>query len=147
MADRMSAAEYRALIAKGGKNRRNKYHAVPAYRCDSCAAALPWGGAKCHACGSDYSIRFDSTAEAKRYDQLVILQRAGQITDLKRQVPFPIHIEGQKTAAYLADFTYTDSEGRQHVEDVKSPATMTPLARLKIKQVEAQYGITVEIVR
>ena len=76
---------------------------------------------------------FDSKKEKRRFDELKILQRVGEISDLKTQVPFEL-IPTQKGAdgktlerpvKYIADFTYTDKNGRFVVEDVKSPVTRT----------------------
>lgn len=33
-------------------------------------------------------MKFDSIKEARRYNELLLLQRAGELRDLKRQVPF-----------------------------------------------------------
>lgn len=140
--NRMSAADYRAMIAK--KPKPNKYGAVPAWRCERCAAEVVWGGAKCVACGCDYSIRFPSQAEARRYDLLVSMQRMGLITDLRIQVPFEITIEGEGLCRYLADFVYFDAKKRRRVEDVKSPASRTPMYRLKKKAMRLQHGIEIE---
>lgn len=70
-------------------------------------------------------IRFDSRKEADRYVELCILQKAGIIFDLQRQVQFtliPAQYEGKKcvfrATNYYADFTYIQ-DGRLVVEDVK----------------------------
>ena len=68
---------------------------------------------------------FDSVKEADRYAELAILQRAGQISDLRVQVPFEL-VPKQKKAngkterpiLYVADFTYMQN-GEKVVEDVK----------------------------
>jgi hypothetical protein len=56
--------------------------------------------------------------------ELCLLQRAGEISDLKRQVPFELipKQEGERAVKYIADFVYTE-RGKQVVEDVKSSAT------------------------
>ena len=129
--ERMTAAEYRATA---GKPRRNKYGAVPDYRCGECNSA--------------HVLRFDSKAEARRWDKLCEMQKLGLIKDLKRQVPFKIAVDGAGIATYLLDFSYRDDEGNVRYEDVKGgKATQTPLSKLKIKLVEAQHGIKVEIVQ
>ena len=51
-------------------------------------------------------FKFDSKWEAERYGQLVMLQRANHIRDLKTQVRFDIVINEQKVCTYVADFTY-----------------------------------------
>ena len=70
-------------------------------------------------------IAFDSQKEAKRYQELKLLERAGLIQDLQRQVKFvliPAQTENGKVVErkmeYIADFVYTQN-GEQVVEDVK----------------------------
>jgi hypothetical protein len=83
-------------------------------------------------------ITFDSKAEARRYSELKIRERAGEITQLALQPPFPIVVNGQKIGVYRADFSYFESKsGGRVVEDVKGYST--PIFRLKKKLVEALY--------
>lgn len=86
-----------------------------------------------------------SKAEAKRCDELHLLQRAGQIHRLEREPSFPVSINGIKVFTYKADFSYfTDSE--RVIEDVKG--MVTPVYRLKKKAVEAFYpGVKIVEVR
>jgi hypothetical protein len=93
-------------------------------------------------------IKHDSKKEARRWMELCLLQRAGEISDLKRQVPFELipKQEGERAVKYIADFVYTEN-GKQVVEDVKSPATkknpeyvikrklMRYIHNIKIKQI------------
>ena len=72
---------------------------------------------------------FDSLKEAQRYAELKLLERAGEISDLRMQVPYTLQPEyfdrdGKKIAPirYYADFVYSTRDG-QIIEDVKSPAT------------------------
>ena len=75
-------------------------------------------------------ILFDSQAEARRYAELKLMQRAGEIGHLERQVPFEI-IPKMKTkdgrtiraTKYVADFTYYTKGGQYVVEDVKGKKT------------------------
>ena len=74
-------------------------------------------------------IVFDSKLEANRYTDLLILQKAGIISDLKCQPAFVLlegfkDITGKREQAikYRADFVYYEN-GRKVVEDVKSKAT------------------------
>lgn len=71
-------------------------------------------------------IVFDSAREARRWSALILLQRAGKITGLERQVVYvlapSVKIEGEKRARpamkFTADFRYT--QGRcEVVEDSK----------------------------
>lgn len=94
-------------------------------------------------------IEFDSAKEARRYSELRLLERAGQIRGLELQPEFPIVIDGSpvkyasgRNAKYVGDFSYFEGT-RRVVEDVKSPATATPLYRLKRALVEHIYHVTI----
>ena len=72
---------------------------------------------------------FDSKKERERWNELRLLERAGAITKLQRQVPFEIipsqYRDGkciERAAKYIADFTYYEN-GELVVEDVKSEIT------------------------
>ena len=75
--------------------------------------------------------KFDSMKEYRRYCELLLLEKGGVISDLKRQVKFvliPSQKEGKKTiereCSYYADFIYHDNEtGETVVEDVKGMRT------------------------
>jgi hypothetical protein len=88
-------------------------------------------------------ITFDSKAEAKRYADLRLLERGGQISDLKMQPEFPFRLNGGLIFTYRADFSY-----RQGVclviEDVKG--FDTPVSKLKRKIIEADSGLTIRCV-
>lgn len=86
-------------------------------------------------------ITFDSKAEASRYWELTIMQRAGEISDLQLQVPFGL-IPAQRRSdgkmergvVYVADFTYRDRNGRLVVEDVKGLKNGTAYQLFAIKR-------------
>ena len=90
-------------------------------------------------------IKFDSIAEAKRWSELTLLQRAGEITDLKRQVVINCIVNDQPICKYIADFTYQKSTGESVAEDVKG--FETALFRLKAKLVRACTGTVIQIVK
>ncbi|MCR5876953.1 DUF1064 domain-containing protein [Phenylobacterium sp. J367] len=88
-------------------------------------------------------IEFDSAKEAKRWGELQLLERAGQITNLRRQVPYPLTVDGVRVAKLIVDFEYRE-KGEVVVEDVKSAYTRTlPVWRLKSKLFKAIYGFPV----
>jgi hypothetical protein len=104
------------------------------------------------------NIRFASKAEARRYGELKLLEKAGRIEDLELQPSFPLHAASSGTPPswaptlrtlvghYRGDFRYRDVKtGKWITEDVKG--LDTPMSRWKRKHVAIQYGITVEIVR
>lgn len=109
----------------------------------------------CPACGERYDVappvqcrcggiafdRFMSKGEANRWMQLRLIQRAGEISDLQRQVWFPlvtVTADGKpvKFADYVADFTYTE-DGKTVIEDYKSRSGIDPVASLKLRIMEA----------
>jgi len=87
-------------------------------------------------------INFDSELEAKRYRQLKLLQRAGEIKNLKLQVPFLLQEAFKKNGKiykkieYIADFVY-EEKGQVVVEDVKG--MKTELFKIKQKLFEYKY--------
>lgn len=95
-------------------------------------------------------ILFDSKKEAKRYGELKLLERAGVITNLRRQVPFTL-VPSQKRngkvierpVVYKADFVYSEN-GEDIVEDVKSVATKTKEYVIKRKLLLWEYGLRVK---
>jgi hypothetical protein len=98
-------------------------------------------------------IKFRSKAEAHRYGELKLLEKAGRIRHLELQPAFPLTAHGRKLATYVADFSYEKpqiAEGgvvlwTRIIEDVKG--MLTPMYRLKKKWAELQYGITITEVR
>ena len=94
-------------------------------------------------------MTFDSKKEAVRYKELTLLQKAGMIKCLQRQVVFEI-IPSQKEdgkvverpVKYVADFTYYEG-GELVVEDVKSPATRTDAYKIKRKLMRYLLGIRI----
>jgi len=88
-------------------------------------------------------IAFDSQKEAKRFGDLKLMQKAGEISDLTLQPKFDIVINGVKVCSYVADFSYIEN-GVKVVEDVKSEVTRKlPTYRLKNKLMRAVHGIAI----
>jgi len=88
-------------------------------------------------------ITFDSQAEARRYEQLRLLQRAGDISELnvhERIVIVPAELlDGklERDLFYEADFTYVE-HGWRVVEDVKG--VQTQLFRLKWRLLRQRWA-------
>lgn len=76
---------------------------------------------------------YDSKAEAKRAEELKLLQRAGKITDLQEQVPFELIPKqaGERAVVYKSDFTYWEN-GSFVVEDVKGMKTREYVIKRKL---------------
>lgn len=87
-------------------------------------------------------IRFDSKAEASRYQQLKFMQNSGQISNLQLQPVFVLQPafkhQGRTIQAikYIADFQY-EADGKIVVEDVKG--VQTAEFRLKMKLLLHHY--------
>lgn len=102
-------------------------------------------------------LTFDSKKEARRYDELMLMQNAGMIRNLKLQVRFCL-IEGYTTTEnvkhkgeyYVADFVYErktapDCNGDVHwlkvVEDAKGYRTQ--VYRNKAKLFREKFGFSI----
>ena len=86
-------------------------------------------------------VKFDSKLEATRYTELKLLERSGQIKDLKLQPSYeliPTFRKGNKTykkASYIADFSYYDNElNKTIIEDTKGFKTDVYILKKKIYQ-------------
>ncbi len=84
--------------------------------------------------------KFDSRKELQRYLELRLLERNGEITDLRRQVKFEL-IPSQKdkkgkclerAVTYIADFVYKDRQGNTVVEDTKGMRTKEYIIKRKL---------------
>lgn len=98
---------------------------------------------------------FDSVKEARRWCELCLLEKAGEITDLRRQVEFPllptqreasteVYQRGEnkgkpkpgkvieKPVVYVADFVYMTKEGETVVEDTKGFRTKDYVLKRKM---------------
>lgn len=93
--------------------------------------------------------KFDSKAESRRYIELKNLAQTHKIQDLRLQVPFELipsqYQDGkcvERSVKFIADFTYLEN-GSLVVEDVKSPATITPVYIVKRKLLLYKHGIRI----
>lgn len=97
---------------------------------------------------------FDSAKEWRRNQELEIMQRAGEISELNRQVPFvlmPSYTivdettrQGFRTIReirYIADFTYRLKNGKRIIEDVKG--VQTEVFKIKRKLLERKIALGV----
>lgn len=110
-------------------------------------------------------IRYDSTGEAKRFAFLQIMERAGELKDLRYHVKYElvpaivedvvVHLKTkdkikkqvvQKARYYEADFVYTvTSTGEEIVEDFKGQAT--ELFLFKAALFRYMYGKSITLVK
>ena len=110
-----------------------------------------YGNRKCQFNG----IEFDSKHEMERYKDLYLLQKAGEINNLRTQVAFMLIPEQRETShelykagphkgelkpgklierkcEYIADFVYMDKDGNYIVEDAKGMHTKEYLIKRKL---------------
>lgn len=103
---------------------------------------------------------FDSSKEYRRFCELKLLQRAGKISDLQRQVEFvliPTQREPdvigprggvkkgmllEKECTYYADFVYVNDKGEKVVEDTKG--VKTEAYNIKRKLMLYVHGIRIK---
>ena len=94
-------------------------------------------------------VTFDSRREARRYEELQLLQQAGEIKNLRRQVKFVLiptqrepNIIGprggvkkgkllERECSYIADFVYGEN-GKMVVEDAKGLRTKDYIIKRKL---------------
>lgn len=83
-------------------------------------------------------ITFDSVKEYRRWCELSLLERAGTIQNLKRQVKFELipsqRVDGkviERPCTYIADFVYTEN-GKMVVEDTKGFRTTDYIIKRKL---------------
>ncbi len=104
-------------------------------------------------------LSFASKAEAKRYAELRLLEKAGEVSNLRLQPRYELLVDNAnypqdgrgrqvQIGRYIADFAYVriwNGRGKAIVEDVKGYDL--PLAKWKRKHCEAQYGIQIMVIR
>jgi len=83
---------------------------------------------------------FASKRESDRFGQLALLEMAGKIRDLGKQVRFHLTVNGIHVCDYIDDFVYVEN-GERVVEDVKGFRTQE--YKLKRKLMLAVHGVTI----
>lgn len=83
-------------------------------------------------------MTFDSAKEARRWSELSLLERAGAIQNLQRQVKYELipsqRIAGkvvERACTYIADFVYEEN-GQTVVEDTKGYKTPEYIIKRKL---------------
>jgi hypothetical protein len=97
-------------------------------------------------------ITFDSKKEARRWVELEMMQAEGQISELRRQVPFvlapAVKLDGEDRTKpalrYVADAVYMEN-GQMVAEDTKSaPTRKLPAYRIKRHLMATVHGIQIK---
>lgn len=104
--------------------------------------------------------QFDSVKEGRRFQSLRLMEKAGMIEDLRRQVTFTLippqdirdrktgkHLRTERACRYVADFVYTDNrDGKTIVEDVKGYRGGQAYAIFSIKRKLMLYLFGIEVI-
>lgn len=85
-----------------------------------------------------------SKRENKRAQDLRLLEKIGEISDLEEQVKYELipKQEGERAVTYTADFRYKDKQGKIHIEDSKGFKTQQYIIRRKLMR--WVHGIRIE---
>lgn len=86
-------------------------------------------------------ITFPSRLEARRYTELQLLKRAGEVVSFNRQVNYKIVVNGHHITTYRADFVVLWKDGEETVEDTKG--VKTPEYKIKAALMKAVHGIEI----
>jgi hypothetical protein len=120
---------------------RQKYHARPCWVVGGTVADTRAAADALARASGDKVIYFHSTREARRWLELLTLERCGRISDLRRQQRFVLRgASGQVIETYVADFVYSEG-GAQIVEDCKGRRTAA--YRRKRRWMLSEFGITI----
>ncbi|MDU8351288.1 DUF1064 domain-containing protein [Pseudomonas syringae pv. actinidiae] len=119
----MTTADYRQLMAQA-------------------PASVPGRNGKYNAKKCEYKgIIFDSLGEMKRYKELEVLVRVGEIFDLQRQITHSIVVNDVLICKYKSDFEYSTKAGERVVEDFKG--FRTPEYKIKRNLMLAVNGVSI----
>jgi hypothetical protein len=122
-----------------------KYHAQKTTLCINCGLDI-----KDYTCPCADPYTFDSKREAARYQELLLLMKAGEVKEIGLQPGYVLldgYIKNGKKVrpiVYRADFKVYYTDGRVEVEDVKGFKTKE--FRLKEKLFNAKYDEGLKIV-
>ena len=123
-------------LAAETEKKQRKYHNLPTER------QLPNGNV----------LVFDSKKEAAYFDELMVLQAAGVVRDVRLQVQYLLQAaytsaetgERYRAINYLADFSFEKNENgnwKRHVVDVKGRRTKDYIMKKKLM---ADMGVYIE---
>lgn len=93
------------------------------------------------------NILHHSKLEARRCDELAILELAGEISGLQAhpQPQYSLDVNGVHICDVRPDFEYVDRDGNLITEDTKG--VQTEVSKLKFRLFEALHGRPIQIVR
>ena len=128
-----------ALSPRAPGRRRRSIQAAPATR-------SKYGAQHCEIEHKGKVIKCASKAEAKRFGELILLEKVQKICGLRFHPRFPIAVRQQDICTYVGDAMYYDRDARTWaVEDIKG--FETEVFKLKAKLFRASYAHELRIVK
>lgn len=97
------------------------------------------------------NIKFDSIAEGRRYSELKLLLKVGEITNLQLQPKYLLQDSFKKNGKayrkieYVADFYYITKDDKEVVEDVKGYCNQLYLMKKKLFEYKYKELTIVEV--
>ena len=122
--DKMTSAEFRNYLEKKDQAKDSKFGAIPTETADGQI--------------------FQSTLEATYYNRMWVLQKAGEVQTIERQVRYEFIVNGVLVGTYLLDFRVTYTNGTIEHVDCKSQPTKTALYMIKKALMMALYKIEIK---
>jgi len=83
--------------------------------------------------------KFQSKKEARKWQELEMLKKNGDIKDFGKQLKLSLDVNGVHIANYYLDFWIENHDGSLEYIEIKSPITMTPTWKLKWKLAKVLY--------
>jgi len=89
-------------------------------------------------------ITFHSQREAARWQELMLMNQAGEVSNIRLQVAYPIVVNDVHVCTYIADFVYIETYRGISIEIVEDcKGYQTAVYRMKRKLMKAIYGIDI----
>lgn len=88
----------------------------------------------------------DSKLEAKHYNELIILEKFGEIHSLVFHPKWDATVNGEKIGVIELDFSFYDNKEKKY-RYIDTKGVDTAMSRWKRKHLKAEHGIKVELWR
>lgn len=140
---RLSTKEFLALT---GAKPRHKYRAKPFWGCPECSNPTKKHELCRHGNHSYAAVYYHSKGEAHYWLYLKHLEKMGEITNLVREVPIHIRINGTVVGRYTCDYVFQEIKTK-HTRYLDFKGRDTRDSKFRRKVLKAAHDIEVEIVK
>lgn len=93
--------------------------------------------------------RYASKIEYAHHSQLLLLEKAGEVRNIRHEPPYQVTISGKLMFTIKPDHVFEEKTAigswKMRFADTKSKPTITSIFRLKKKIFEAVYGVELEV--